>query len=344
MAVARAIRELKSAFPEGHVVSGADEKFTPLNQSYFSAVQSEVQPAAMFLPSSKEDVKWPLLFSSREGFITDNVIEFEIVLSSGDIVVANSDTNTDLFIALRGGGNNYGIVTRYVFRTFKQGPFWGGYVYYFPSSFPGQIEAYVNELKKPDASKETHITISAGFSSQFAQMDVLCLNQIYGLEEEGSPALLQPFADVATLTAAYESYVASLGPLKSMNGLTTSLTLQGYPVSLLQKTTERGGNSLGIDATEGPLMSILILTFWQDKGDDAKIQATFKGVIEDIDRDAAQRGTSSSYKYMNYAAPFQDPIGSYGEKKKAQLQAVSKKFDPEGLFQKGCPGGWKLFE
>ena len=45
---------------------------------------------------------------------------------------------------------------------------------------------------------------------------------------------------------------------------------------------------------------------------------------------------------MNYAAPFQDPIGSYGKENKSRLQASSKKYDHEGLFQKGVPGGWNL--
>lgn len=47
---------------------------------------------------------------------------------------------------------------------------------------------------------------------------------------------------------------------------------------------------------------------------------------------------------MNYAAPFQDPIGSYGKENNAELQATSKKYDPEGLLQKGVLGRWKLFD
>jgi len=143
--------------------------------------------------------------------------------------------------------------------------------------------------------------------------------------------------------AAYELYVNALQSLKTIEGLTTSFTLQAYPKSLLEKTASLGGNSLGIDPSEGPLMSILILSFWQNKEDDDKLLSTFKGAIEAIDQDAATRGTGVPYKYMNYAAPFQDPIESYGKENKAKLQATSKKYDPEGLFQKGVPGGWKLF-
>lgn len=144
--------------------------------------------------------------------------------------------------------------------------------------------------------------------------------------------------------AAYETYVNALGPLKAIEGLTTSFTLQAYPKSLLEKTASRGGNSLGIDPLDGPLMSILLLSFWQNKEDDDKIHSTFKGVIEAVDQDAVTRGTAVPYKYMNYAAPFQDPIETYGKENKAKLQATSMKYDPEGLFQKGVSGGWKLFD
>ncbi|KAI1170499.1 hypothetical protein F4777DRAFT_110779 [Nemania sp. FL0916] len=327
-------------------------------------------------------------FSTREGFITDNVTNFEAVLASGEVINANIHENTDLFVSLRGGGNNFAIVTRYDMRTFKQGRFWGGTVFYFPNSFPSQVDAYVKELKDPEATNETHIMLGAGYSAAFAQVsDIMCMNQVYYTKEVENPPVLDPYvnmqpqldqmrsvrmldlvdaakeqanhgsstsrvsymnttvkADVPTLMAAYEIYVDALGPLKSVEGLTTSFTLQAYPKSLLDKTASAGGNSLGIDPLDGPLMSILILSFWQNKEDDGKIHSTFKGVIEAVDQDATTRGTAVPYKYMNYAAPFQDPIGSYGEKTRAKLQATSKKYDPEGLFQKGVVGGWKLFD
>ena len=100
-------------------------------------------------------------------------------------------------------------------------------------------------------------------------------------------------ADVPTVMAANEIYVHALGPLKAAEGLTTSFTLQAYPKSLLDKTAPAGGNSLGIDTQDGPLMSILILSFWQNKEDDDKIHSTFKGVIEAVDKDAARRGRQS---------------------------------------------------
>ncbi|KAI0119254.1 hypothetical protein F4814DRAFT_447068 [Daldinia grandis] len=61
-------------------------------------------------------------FSSREGFVSDNVFNYKIVLASGEAINANAKQHSDLWKALRGGGNNFGIVTRCRFRSFPQGP------------------------------------------------------------------------------------------------------------------------------------------------------------------------------------------------------------------------------
>lgn len=136
-------------------------------------------------------------FSSREGFICDNVLNYEVVLSTGEVVSANASTNSDLWRALRGGGNNFGIVTRFDLRTFEQGPFWGGAIFYWPDSFPSQIQAYCNELNRPDVSDETHIMLSQGYSHVFAHLGGhFCMNQLYYTREVERPDVLEPFVSV----------------------------------------------------------------------------------------------------------------------------------------------------
>ncbi|KAK0613275.1 hypothetical protein B0T14DRAFT_437459 [Immersiella caudata] len=63
-------------------------------------------------------------FSQRHGWSCDNVISFEAVLANSTIVQASEHTNPDLFWALKGGGNNFGIVTGAIFETFHQPPSW----------------------------------------------------------------------------------------------------------------------------------------------------------------------------------------------------------------------------
>lgn len=145
-------------------------------------------------------------------------------------------------------------------------------------------------------------------------------------------------ADVNTLLAASDIFTAAFQPLKSLEGIMSAFTLQAYPVSLLKHCD----NSLGLDASMGPLMSILLLNWWKNEEDDELVIQTFKQALERIDKDAEFRGTAVPYKYMNYAYDFQNPIASYGPELHKRLHEVSNKYDPEGMFQSAVPGGFKL--
>lgn len=57
-------------------------------------------------------------FSAKHGFAMDNVVAYEVVLANGAVVNAIANSNSDLFWALKGGGNNYGIVTKFTLATY----------------------------------------------------------------------------------------------------------------------------------------------------------------------------------------------------------------------------------
>ncbi|KAF1973838.1 FAD-binding domain-containing protein [Bimuria novae-zelandiae CBS 107.79] len=413
MPASTVLKALSSTIPPDQLVIKGTEESAKLNKSYLSLLQSELEPAAILLPRSKEDVVtivkllkpyvlsgdvqfavrgagqqplpgcsnisgdgltidlwylkgieikdgsvfigageiWGsvyeklaehglgvtgsrsalggigglaladgLSFSSREGFICDNVLAYDIVLSTGTLITASPSSHPSLFRALRGGGNNFGIITRFELRTFPQGP--------------------SGALNKPDADPETHVMISQAYIDVFKEVgDHFCMNQAYYTREVCAYMNTTVAADAATLTAASDIFTAAFQPLKDLEGLTCAFTLQSYPRSLLSKCTN---NSLGLDAST-PLMSILLMNWWKNAADDERVIQTFKQVIEKIDADAEQRGTAVKYKYMNYAYSFQDPIRSYGEEEMGRLREVSGRFDAEGVFQKGVLGGFKLF-
>ncbi|KAL5340591.1 hypothetical protein BJX70DRAFT_396574 [Aspergillus crustosus] len=83
-------------------------------------------------------------FAPQYGLACDNVVSFEVVLSNGALTTANATTNPALFKALKGSGNNLGILTRVTLRAFPQGPLWGGLIIHPASSIPSQITALVN--------------------------------------------------------------------------------------------------------------------------------------------------------------------------------------------------------
>ena len=122
----------------------------------------------------------------------DNVVNYEVVLASGEIVNANNQLNRDLWLALKGGSNNFGIVTRFDLITFEQGPLWGGSVYSDPSTFPQHLKALVEFDTNPDYDEFAHIIVSYGYG----QGAFVAANNLYYTKAVVNPTALQPFTSI----------------------------------------------------------------------------------------------------------------------------------------------------
>lgn len=94
--------------------------------------------------------------SPQYGMACDDFRELEVVLPSGEIVVASPESYTDLFFGLRGGGGNaYGIVTKYTVQSRPVGQFFAGnlvYIFEQNDAVADAIQSFMQYNPDPKAS------------------------------------------------------------------------------------------------------------------------------------------------------------------------------------------------
>lgn len=317
---------------------------------------------------------------------------YEVVLASGSVVTASASTNPNLWRALKGGSNNFGIVTQFTARTLPSTKIWSGFLYMPSSQAPKVLRAYQEYMARTDSSDPKYDVHAAGPMACFTYLHKLGIQAIAvhmahtnppkdekkwptswettsfknlwrfwstckirtipGASEElnatNPPGRRQTFGtttvknDLATLEAIHAVYCDAIPEIRRMNIKNMSWTLVLQP---LVTTWARKGDPTPLGLDEGPEEPLIIVSLtvnWALGKDDEAVQALTQRAIEKIEGYAAARGTGHRFRFLNYCGPWQKPFESYGEGNLEFLRGVSRKCDPDGLFQKGCVGGFKL--
>lgn len=87
-------------------------------------------------------------YSASHGMSCDTVQNFEVVLANGSIVNANAHQNADLWVAMKGGSGNFGLITRFdmyaiEFPDAANPNVWGGILQYELSAGDDLLNAMV---------------------------------------------------------------------------------------------------------------------------------------------------------------------------------------------------------
>lgn len=99
---------------------------------------------------------------------------------------------------------------------------------------------------------------------------------------------------------------------------------------------------MGMGASTPDLTIWLALWQWTDPADDATVAALAAQQYKNCDGIAANLGTKNAFLYSNYANALQKPYQTFQGGAVSKLQAASSKYDPQGVFQKLVPGGYKI--
>lgn len=116
-----------------------------------------------------------------------------------------------------------------------------------------------------------------------------------------------------------------------------------YFAELSAAATGGPKNILGLETTltEDSIL-LLAVTMVKTAEQERFAYPLVKKWVEDVRAFAESVGGAQDWLYLNYADSTQDVLRSYGEENVKLMREVSRKYDPEGVFQRLCPGGFKI--
>ncbi|OAX82988.1 hypothetical protein ACJ72_02668 [Emergomyces africanus] len=332
-------------------------------------------------------------YSAQYGYACDNVNNFEqsiifgleltliqVVIADGRILNVNAKSHPDLYWALRGGGNNFGIVTRFDLAAYPAGELWAGSRIYlaedstrkslldavvkFGNDWPSDPKAalicnfayaqgmFVAAINLEYTKAVENPPIFDSFKAIPPMMETLGMKSLSNVtlefKESNPSGLRQNYwtvtvnLDIEMLTFVVDSYMAGVDPIKNVAGIVPALTLQAITPDIISKMSKNGGNALGLKSCGGPLLLALVNVMWADKADDEAVLKAISGIINAIKTEAKKRGKLNRFIYMNYASQFQNVVESYGPAYQKRLMQVARRYDPSRVFQKLQPGYFKL--
>ncbi|KAN0115766.1 hypothetical protein V8E52_006578 [Russula decolorans] len=306
--------------------------------------------------------------TSQYGLTVDNVVGYELVLPNGTVINVTSK-DEDLWFGLRGGLNNFGIVTKFILKFHPQSDVWGGTRLYAESQLDAIKDALVKFQQKSDTKAPIIIPMiyTSGLPARFgiiyfydaptpsqAFEDFLAIPAITGNVSTRS------FSDLVHSLSShqydgfrifYESVpVTKYSPAvfdTSVNqtkfwgaqypNVTATVSLEPFDSGLF---THGSGSAYPPDRSHAILPSNVILQ-WSDTSLDESMASVLRHISGTIHAAALADGQNVSHaaKYVNYALfeiPLEDIYGGNVER----LRKIRAAIDPEDVM--GLAGGWKF--
>ncbi|KAH7160434.1 hypothetical protein B0J13DRAFT_617198 [Dactylonectria estremocensis] len=291
----------------------------------------------------------------------------QVVLPNATIVTASDCSHPDLYYALRGGGNNYGIVTSFNVSVFSQSPVYAG-SRTFPDAQTGRFLEEAEKVFLIQDCEDTNIGLEYRYAYSAQNGWTMSSTQRYA-EPVMNPQVfdaLNCIPALGNLTGGINSLANSTrfsGPLGVTRNLFTTLThypsvelgkkgleilkskVEGanltslnpqlitysIPAATMEMSKARGGNALGLEV-EGHLVINLLSLSWTTSALDNAAYALADDFIEDFRAAAESLNAFHPFVYINYANKGQDVFAGYGKGNQQRLVNIQQAIDPRGVF------------
>jgi FAD/FMN-containing dehydrogenase len=137
----------------------------------------------------------------KHGMTIDHVLAADVVTADGESVRADAESHPDLFWAIRGGGGNFGVVTRFQYRLHPLDTVVGGMLM-LPAT-PGVVASFVAEAQAAPEELSTIANVMPAMPLPFVpaehhgELVIMALMCFAGDAEAGERAIA-PFRALAT--------------------------------------------------------------------------------------------------------------------------------------------------
>ncbi|HXG26814.1 MAG TPA: FAD-binding oxidoreductase [Candidatus Binatia bacterium] len=309
----------------------------------------------------------------KHGLTIDNLLAVEIVTADGELRRADAETNPDLFWAVRGGGGNFGVVTRFQYKLADLPRIVGGMLFLpataaiidgfvrLADEAPEELSTIANVMPCPPMPM-----VDEAWHGRLVVFGILC----YAGDPEAGQAALQPFRDLARL-AGMDAPVADLTrpmPYPEIYGPEPGEGEEYHPLAvsynLLLDTFDPGAAEIIMDHLErsdapmraaqlrvmGGAMArvpwdatafahrrykllVNVAAFYADEADRAAKEAWMDAFVADL-RKAGDATTQCAYVNFVNLEPPERIHDIYPDATLARLREIKRRYDPTNLFHR----------
>jgi FAD/FMN-containing dehydrogenase len=302
--------------------------------------------------------------SSKHGLTCDNLISAEVVLADGSVVTASEQMNPELFWGIRGGGGNFGIVTRFELRLHELGPIVMAGLAMWPLSRAREVMRAWRDLADgaPDELSLAAVFITAPpeefVPDHLKGQTVLGVAAIYVGDVSAGERAVQPLKDLAPEVdliqpmpyTAFQAIVDGAAPA-GMRSYWRGEYMNELPDEAIEVFADRapGLVAAGVPFTQtlffrigqavkavpddttafshrGAEYMFHPITMWSDRADDDRMIAGSRALCDSM------RPFTTGAAYLNFT--LEDRVReAFGADKYARLVALKDRYDPDNLFR-----------
>ncbi|KAI1394750.1 hypothetical protein F4819DRAFT_501584 [Hypoxylon fuscum] len=349
------------------------ETFTWLEENGLSAIgarEGQVELSGFLLGGGQG------AFPSLYGLGVDSVKNFEVVLADGTIVNANTETYLDLYLVLKGGGSNFGIVTAVSLQAYPLIKAQYTINMYDPSDYENVLDAFAKVQESMERDPKIGMFINT-------RRDFIAVGLFYA---DWPVEFLRAFDPMVKLTSLLCAAVpTSNGSFSTLNEIlrewayeiqdmkhayvtmTTKISHELYEkghriwkevVEQLPHTVDlhwsiqpltreavragenRGGNILGMEKV--PQSCWIFVCDWRQNQDDEAVRNALDIVLQRVEKAAVDGKLLLNLRFPTYSGASQNVLTSFGAENVKKLHEAASRYDPERVFQELQNGGFLL--